>query len=85
GLSLGVELKNTEQHFAPSAGAVVRLNFETVNRGKPLLLRVKHSGGDVIPLGAQVFDAGGNNVGSVAQGGRVLVYSKAQAGEFAVK
>ncbi|MFP3740277.1 FimD/PapC C-terminal domain-containing protein, partial [Burkholderia sp. SIMBA_019] len=25
------------------------------------------------------------NVGSVAQGGRVLVYSKAQAGEFAVK
>lgn len=85
GLPLGVELKSTEQRFAPTAGAVVKVKFETINRGKPTMLRIKQVNGDAVPFGADVLDAAGNSVGSVTQGGRVLAYIKSRTGDLTVK
>ncbi|WP_313369011.1 fimbria/pilus outer membrane usher protein [Achromobacter animicus] len=72
GLPLNVELKATEQHVAPTAGAVVRLSFETENAGSAALLTVTTPSGEPLPFGADVLDADGKSVGVVAQGGRVL-------------
>ncbi|WP_367351618.1 fimbria/pilus outer membrane usher protein [Achromobacter animicus] len=72
GLPLNVELKATEQHVAPTAGAVVRLSFETESTGSAALLTVATRSGEPLPFGADVRDAEGNSVGVVAQGGRIL-------------
>lgn len=86
GLPLNVELKATEQHVAPTAGAVVRLNFETENAGSAALLTVATRSGEPLPFGADVRDADGNSVGVVAQGGRILARGlKATQGTLTVK
>jgi outer membrane usher protein len=72
GLPVNVELKATEQHVAPTAGAVVVVNFETENTGNAALLTVATSSGEPLPFGADVQDADGKSVGVVAQGGRIL-------------
>ncbi|MCY1336204.1 Outer membrane usher protein HtrE [compost metagenome] len=73
GLPLSVELKATQQHVAPTSGAVVRLTFETVNAGRSALIRATGADGAPVPFGAQVFDAQGNELGTVGQGGRAIV------------
>jgi outer membrane usher protein len=85
GLPMGVELKSTEQHFAPTAGAVVKVKFDTVNRGRAVVMRVRRLGGEVVPFGADVIDAQGNNVGTVSQGSRAVFYSKSADGGLKVK
>ncbi|MFC0255848.1 fimbria/pilus outer membrane usher protein [Achromobacter marplatensis] len=72
GIPLGVEFKSTEQRVVPTAGAVVRIPFETVNRGRTFVLHVRQAGGAPLPFGAQVFDANGKTVGVVSQGSRIL-------------
>ncbi|MFM2465276.1 fimbria/pilus outer membrane usher protein [Paraburkholderia sp. RL17-368-BIF-A] len=85
GLPMGVDLKSTEQHFAPTAGAVVRVKFDTENRGQATLLRLSRPNGDPVPFGADVLDDKGNNVGMVTQGSRAMFYTKAVTGELLVK
>ncbi|WP_084162080.1 fimbria/pilus outer membrane usher protein [Paraburkholderia bannensis] len=85
GLPMGVQLKSTEQHFAPTAGAVVKVKFDTVNRGQAVVMRVRRLGGDAVPFGADVLDAQGNNVGTVSQGSRAMFYSKSAGGDLTVK
>ncbi|WP_245253977.1 fimbria/pilus outer membrane usher protein [Paraburkholderia sp. LEh10] len=85
GLPLGVQLKTTEQHFAPTAGSVVRLKFDTEDRGRAVLMRVRRLNSDAVPFGADVLDAGGNLVGSVSQGSRAMFYMKTPEGQFRIK
>jgi outer membrane usher protein len=85
GLPMGVDLKSTEQHFAPTAGAVVRVKFDTENRGQATLLRLSRPNGDPVPFGADVLDDKGSNVGTVTQGSRAMFYTKAVTGELLVK
>lgn len=86
GLPLNVELKATEQHVAPTAGAVVHLRFETENAGNAALLTVTTRNGAHLPFGADVLDAHGTRVGVVAQGGRILARGlKTAAGTLTVK
>ncbi|GHD69949.1 outer membrane usher protein [Jeongeupia chitinilytica] len=86
GLPAGVQLSTTEQHFSPTAGAVVRVKFDTENKGKPTMLRIKRTNGEPLPFGADVIDASGKVVGNVAQGGRLIVYgAKDNSGELTVK
>jgi outer membrane usher protein len=73
GLPMSVELKSSSQHVAPTAGAVVRLKFETEGGGRAVLLRVRMADGQPVPFGAQVMDVGGQNVGTVAQEGRIVL------------
>jgi outer membrane usher protein len=85
GLPLGVQLKTTEQRFAPTAGSVVRVKFDTEDRGRAVLMRVRRLNGDAVPFGADVIDAGGNLVGTVSQGSRAMFYMKTPEGQFRIK
>jgi outer membrane usher protein len=72
GLPVNVELKSTEQHVAPTSGAVTLVKFETDNTGRAAIIRATAADGTALPFGAEVFDADGNNVGTVAQAGRII-------------
>lgn len=73
GLPMSVELKSTTQHVAPTAGAVVRLKFETEGGGRSVILQARLADGQPLPFGAEVKDAAGQNVGTVAQSGRIVL------------
>lgn len=72
GLPLNIELKSTMQQVAPTAGAVVKVKFETENAGRTAIIEGRRANGETLPFGAEVRDAGGVSVGTVAQGGRIL-------------
>lgn len=72
GLPINVELKSTQQSIAPSAGAVVRLKFETDNPGRAAILSIKMANGEAVPFGAEVSKEQGQSIGTVAQAGRVI-------------
>nr|WP_322074751.1 fimbria/pilus outer membrane usher protein [Burkholderia cepacia] len=73
GLPMSVELKSTAQHVVPTAGAVVRVRFETEGGGRPVIMRIRMADGKPAPFGAEVTDAHEQNVGTIAQEGRVVL------------
>ncbi|MBY8610507.1 fimbrial biogenesis outer membrane usher protein [Burkholderia arboris] len=86
GLPMSVELKSSAQHVAPTAGAVVRLKFETEGGGRAVIMRARMSDGQPVPFGAEVSDAAGQNVGTVAQEGRIVLRGvKTDTGTLKVK
>ncbi|WP_081080221.1 fimbria/pilus outer membrane usher protein [Burkholderia cepacia] len=86
GLPMSVELKSSAQHVVPTAGAVVRLKFETEGGGRSVIMRARMSDGQPVPFGAEVTDASGQNVGTVAQVGRIVLRGvKADTGTLSVK
>ncbi len=64
-----VELKLTSQNVVPVEGSVVMLHYGTVT-GRAVLIDTRLPNGDMPPMGADVRDQQGNNVGIVGQGGR---------------
>lgn len=72
GLPMDVELTVTSQETAPRRGAVVRLDYATVN-GKPLLLRLMNT---EVPFGAAVLNGDDQQVALVGQGG--LIYLRGE-------
>ncbi|MCY1234907.1 putative outer membrane usher protein LpfC' [compost metagenome] len=83
GLPMSVELKSSTQRVAPTAGAVVKLKFETSGGGRSVLVRVTLADGTPVPFGARVTDAAGQEVGTVAQDGRLLLRSvMAEAAQY---
>lgn len=72
GLPVNVELKSTEQRVAPTSGAVALVKFDTDDTGRAAIIRAKAADGTPLLFGAEVFDAEGNNVGTVAQAGRII-------------
>lgn len=86
GLPINVEMKSTSQQVAPTAGAIVKLKFDTENKGRAVLLHLKSTDGKLVPFGSEVFDASGSSVGTVAQSGRVIVHGiKSDTGALSVK
>lgn len=86
GLPLDVELKSTMQGVAPTAGAVVKVKFETSNPGRAAILQVRTQDGAPLPFGADVLDAAGQLVGTVAQNGRAIVRGlKSESGTLTAK
>jgi len=75
GLPMSVELKSSTQRVAPTAGAVVKLKFETSGGGRSVLVRVTLPDGTPVPFGARVTNAEGQEIGTVAQDGRLLLRS----------
>jgi outer membrane usher protein len=72
GLPMNVELMSSLQHVTPTAGAVVKLQFNAAKTGRTALIDTRHLQGAILPFGADVLDAGGQVVGTVAQGGRIF-------------
>jgi outer membrane usher protein len=86
GLPMSVELKSSSEHVAPTAGAIVRLKFAAQGGGRSVLMKASYADGKPLPFGAQVTDATGANVGTVAQAGRIVLRGlKADNGELDVK
>ncbi|CAM3483512.1 Fimbrial assembly protein [Bordetella sputigena] len=84
GLSDDVELESTSQDVVPRAGTVVRATFET-RRGRPLIVHVRKADGQVVPMGADVFDAQGRQVGVVGQGGTLFARGVPDRGALTVR
>ncbi|WP_232316600.1 FimD/PapC C-terminal domain-containing protein [Candidatus Burkholderia verschuerenii] len=82
---MGVELKSTEQRFAPTAGAVVRVKFDTDDRGRAVVLRLRRPNGEPVPFAADVLDDKDNTIGSISQGSRAMFYTRANEGDVRVR
>lgn len=79
GLPLDVQLQSTSVRVAPRAGGVSLLKFET-QYGRALLLRVRMADGTPVPFGAEVSDMQGHALGTVGQGGRLLLRGATKEG-----
>lgn len=79
GLSNDVSLDVTSQNIAPTAGAVVVLNYKT-DYGYSALVSLRAEPGVAVPFGAQLLDIDNNIVGYMAQGNQSLVRVKAEQG-----
>lgn len=84
GLPMDVELPASSQAVAPRAGAVVLVPFDT-RVARAVFLRATRSDGSPVPFGALVRDDAGNEVGSVAQRGRVFVRVEKPEGRLEVR
>lgn len=74
GLPVQIELKSTEQHVAPTAGAVVKIPFETEDVGRTAIFEATTLGGTAVPFGAEVLDSKNQSIGIVAQSGRIIAH-----------
>jgi len=79
GLPLDVQLQSTSARVAPRAGGVSLLKFDT-EYGRALLLRVRMADGRPVPFGAEVTDMRGQALGTVGQGGRLLMRGVSKEG-----
>jgi len=79
GLPLDVQLQSTSARVAPRAGGVSLLKFDT-EYGRALLLRVRMGDGRPVPFGAEVSDMQGHALGTVGQGGRLLLRGATKEG-----
>lgn len=68
GLPLEVELLQTSQRVAPTAGGIVRVPFE-VRRERTLFIDSTDALGQPLPFAARVEDDDGRPMGAVGQGG----------------
>lgn len=84
GLDTDVELKETSQQFAPRAGAIVMLKFDT-EVGRSAFIRVEKVGGEAPPFGAAVMDEDNRQIGTVGQAGRVFARGLKDAGTATIK
>jgi len=84
GLSTDIALAATIRRVAPTAGAVSLLRFET-ERGYSILISGRRSDGSYLPFAAAIYDAQGQHVGHVSQGGQALVRVNAIEGELTVR
>ncbi|WP_459207584.1 fimbria/pilus outer membrane usher protein [Pseudomonas sp. MLB6B] len=84
GIDEDAELLETERKVAPYAGAAVRVRFKTLT-GHPLLIQARLGDGSPLPLGAEVFDDQGVNVGMVGQGSQVYARAQGDQGQLDVR
>jgi outer membrane usher protein len=85
GLPMGIELKSTEQRFAPTAGAVSRVKFDSEDCGQAVVMRVRGRDGGAVPFGADVIDESGSIVGTVSQGSRAIFFMKSPEAGYGIR
>ena len=84
GMDEDVELKETSQIIAPYSGAGVKLRFETL-RGRSVLIALRQPSGQLIPVGADVYDEENNILGVVGQGSRAYIRSAREQGTVTIR
>jgi outer membrane usher protein len=72
GASDDIELESSSATATPRAGALVRLNYETII-GQALTIHALRQGGDPLPFAASVMDDAGNTLGVVGQGSKAFI------------
>lgn len=77
-----VELSATEQQIIPKANSAILVNFASTV-GEVVFFELQPSEGQTLPpIGADVFDDKNNNVGMVAQGGKIYTRGVADKGKL---
>lgn len=84
GLSDRVELKETSQRFAPRAGSISLLDYQTAE-GQSFFASVVKADGKVAEFGADVYDQHGKLVGVIGQGGQLYARLEAPSEWLMVK
>ncbi|CCD28766.1 Fimbrial biogenesis outer membrane usher protein [Candidatus Glomeribacter gigasporarum BEG34] len=67
-----VEIEHTAAEVVPTRGAMVRAVFET-RLGRRMLITAQRGNGEAVPLGAQILDAQGKDIGIAGADGQVFV------------
>lgn len=83
GLPLEVELLQTSQRVAPTAGGVVRVAFN-VRRERTLFIDGTDALGQPLPFAARVIDEDGRALGAVGQGGVIQLRGAPERGALIV-
>ncbi|KAF0864491.1 fimbria/pilus outer membrane usher protein [Pseudomonas sp. LD120] len=79
GLHSAVELQETQQRVAPTAGAAVHLQFKTL-AGFAVLIQAPREQGESLPMGTTVQDSQGRVVGMVGQASQLYARVEAPQG-----
>lgn len=82
-LTADVDVKNNSTITVPRSGAVVAVNFET-DQGRSAVMELVRSDRGFIPLGADVFNEKGENIGTVGQAGQAYVRGVENSGTLRV-
>ncbi len=82
-LTADVEVKNNSTVAVPRSGAVVMVDFAT-NQGRSAVLELQRDDQGFIPLGAEVFNQQGEEIGSVGQAGQAYVRGIKKSGTLRV-
>ena len=78
-----VELQGGSKKVVPYAGAMPMVSFETLH-GRAILITASFDG-EKPPMGADVFDSAGNEIGMVGQGGQIYARVEDNTGKLTVK
>ena len=70
GLNSKVDIQGGSQQVVPYSGAIVQVNFETIS-GQQVLINTRLNNKQMIPMGADVTDKDGKNLGMVGQAGQI--------------
>ena len=82
-LPLEVELQQTSQRVAPTAGSIVRVAFNA-RAQRTLFIEATDANGDPLPFAALLQDAQGHAMGAVGQGGVIQLRGALDAGVLIV-
>ena len=83
GMAMDVELKESVQRVVPTAGAVTRLEFETLS-GRAVVIKAQQDNGLPLPFAAQVLDEHGREVGVIGQASKAFVRGIGERGTLMV-
>lgn len=70
-----IEIEEDRIKIVPTAGASVLVKFDTKNINNQIL-KVKNEEGHYIPFGANAYNAAGDSLGVVGQGGNIILSSE---------
>lgn len=83
GLSMDVELLETSQRVAPTAGSIVRVAFNA-SRQRTLFIDATDALGQPLPFAARIEDQSGRSVGAVGQSGVIQLRGAPEQGQLIV-
>lgn len=84
GTSLDIAFASTHRRVAPTAGAVVRVPFET-EVATTWLVTARFADGRPVPFGAEVLDSASRSAGLVGQGGRIFLRTEDTTGRWTLR
>jgi len=79
GVNANVDIQGGSQQVVPYSGAISYINFETLS-GKQVLINSTLNETKILPMGAEVTDKDGKNLGMVGQAGQIYARISERSG-----
>lgn len=83
GVNANVDIQGGSQQVVPYSGAISYINFETLS-GKQVLINSTLNETKILPMGAEVTDKDGKNLGMVGQAGQIYARISERSGALFV-